>query len=150
MRDHAPACMSRALNGKQTRSQSKRIGASAMSEKVVLVCDPGIDGAFAVALAVFDPNLDVLGLAATPGNVSADQATKNIHILIEQLDPPRWPRLGEAPAVNFGFDGAKLHSPGGLGNTDFPVSTLHNLPSSEKLLWELLRQFPGEITIVCM
>jgi inosine-uridine nucleoside N-ribohydrolase len=121
-----------------------------MSEKVVLVCDPGIDGAFAVALAVFDPNLDVLGLAATAGNVSAEQATKNIHILIEQLDPPRWPRLGEAPAVNYGIDGAKLHGPGGLGNTDFPVSTLHNLPSSEKLLYELLRQYPDELTIVCM
>jgi len=121
-----------------------------MREKVVLVCDPGIDGAFAVALAVFDPNLEVLGLAATAGNVSAEQATKNIHILIEQLDPPRWPRLGEATPANYGIDGAKLHGPGGLGSTDFPVSTLHNLPSSEKLLHETLRQYPGEITIVCM
>jgi inosine-uridine nucleoside N-ribohydrolase len=121
-----------------------------MSEKVILVCDPGIDGAFAVALAVFDPRLEVLGLAATAGNVSAEQATKNIHILIEQLDPPRWPRLGEAPPVTYDSDGTKLHGPGGLGNTNFPVSTLHNLPSSEKLLFELLRQFPGEITVVCM
>ena len=64
-----------------------------MSEKIVLVSDPGIDGAFAVSLALFDPNLEVLGLAATPGNVTAEQATHNVHVLIEQLDPPRWPRL---------------------------------------------------------
>lgn len=121
-----------------------------MSEKVILVCDPGIDGAFAVALAVFDPNLEVVGLAATAGNVSAEQATRNIHILIEQLDPPRWPRLGEAPAVAYESHGTELHGPGGLGNTDFPVSTLHNLPTSEKLLHELLRQHPGEVTVVCM
>ena len=121
-----------------------------MGEKVILVCDPGIDGAFAVALAVFDPSLEVLGLAATAGNVSAEQATNNIHILIEQLDPPRWPRLGEAPPVAYDSDGTKLHGPGGLGNTDFPVSTLHNLPTSEKLVHELLRQHPGEVTMVCM
>jgi inosine-uridine nucleoside N-ribohydrolase len=121
-----------------------------MSNKVVLICDPGIDGAFAVALALFDPALEVLGLAATAGNVSAEQATANIHILIEQLDPPRWPRLGEAPKVAYDIDGAKLHGPSGLGNTSFPVSTLHNLPSSEKLLFELIRQYPHEIIVVCM
>src|SRR5262245_35831682 len=121
-----------------------------MSEKVILVCDPVIDGAFAVALAVFDPDLEVLGLAATAGNVSAEQATKNIHILIEQLDPPRWPRLGEAPAAAYDMDGTRLHGQGGLGSTSFPVSTLHNLPTSEKLLIELIRQYPRELTIVCM
>jgi len=121
-----------------------------MAEKVILLCDPGIDGAFAVALALFDPALDVLGLAATAGNVSAEQATKNIHILIEQLDPPRWPRLGEAPAVAYDSDGTKLHGANGLGNTNFPVSTLHNLPTSEKLIYDLLRQHPNEVTVVCM
>src|SRR2546423_2024416 len=99
-----------------------------MSEKVILVADPGIDGAFAVALALFDPNLEVLSLAATAGNVSAEQATTNIHILIEQLDPPRWPRLGEAPKIEYDINGTQLHGPGGLGATSFPVSTLHNLP----------------------
>ena len=46
-----------------------------MTEKIILVADPGIDGAFAVALALHDPTLEVLGLAATAGNVSAEQAT---------------------------------------------------------------------------
>ena len=65
-----------------------------MMRKVVLVTDPGIDGAFAVALALLDPDLDVLGVAASAGNVSAEQATKNVQTLVEQIDPPRWPRLG--------------------------------------------------------
>jgi len=121
-----------------------------MAQKVVIICDPGIDGAFAVALALFDPRVEVLGLAATAGNVSAEQATKNIHILIEQLDPPRWPRLGEAPAVEYEQDGTTLHGPTGLGNTSFPVSTLHNLLSSEKLICDLIKQHPREVTVVCM
>ena len=56
--------------------------------------DPGIDGAVAVALALLDPDIDLLGLAATAGNVPPEQATRNVHILIEQLDPARWPRSG--------------------------------------------------------
>jgi inosine-uridine nucleoside N-ribohydrolase len=121
-----------------------------MAQKVMFICDPGIDGAFAIALALFDPKLEVLGLAATAGNVSADQATKNVHILIEQLDPPRWPRIGEAPPVEYELNGVTLHGPTGLGNTGFPVSTLHNLLSSEKLLCDQIKLYPHEITVVCM
>ena len=121
-----------------------------MAQKVVLICDPGIDGAFAIALALYDPELEVVGMLATPGNVPADQATKNLRIVMDQLDPPRWPRLGAAPAVEYGIDGTKLHGPLGLGNTDFPCAALHHLPASEKLLVELVRQYPHELTVICM
>jgi len=89
-------------------------------------------------------------MLATAGNVSADQATKNMRIVLDQLDPPRWPRLGAAPAVDYGIDGTKLHGPLGLGNTDFPCVSLHHLPASEKLLGELVRQYPDELTLICM
>src|SRR5262245_15931860 len=105
-----------------------------MSTKIVLINDPGIDGAFAVALALFDPELEVVGLLATPGNVPGDQSTKNLRIILDQLDPPRWPRIGSAPDVDYGIDGAKLHGPQGLGNTDFPCASLHHLIPSEKML----------------
>lgn len=121
-----------------------------MAEKVVIIADPGIDGAFAIALALFDSNLEVLGLGATGGNVSPEQATKNIHILVDQLDPPRWPRLGEAPPIAYDIDGRSMHGPTGLGNTDFPAAVLHNIPASEKLLGDLVRQFPHEVTVACL
>ncbi len=121
-----------------------------MTQKVVLICDPGIDGAFAIALALNDPELEVVAMLATPGNVSAVQATKNLRIIVDQLDPPRLPRLGAAPDVDYGLDGTKLHGPLGLGHTDFPCASLHHLPASEKLLVELVRQYPHELTIICM
>ena len=121
-----------------------------MSQKVVLINDPGIDGAFALALALNDPELEVVGMLATPGNIPADQATKNLRIILDQVDPPRWPRLGAAPDVDYGMDGTKLHGPLGLGHTDFPCAALHHLPPSEKLLGDLVRQFPKELTIICM
>src|SRR5437660_12610597 len=119
-----------------------------MMRKVIVIADPGIDGAFAVALALRDPELDVLGLAATAGNVSADQATKNVQILVEQIDPPRWPRIGSALPVDYEVDGTHIHGPGGLGGVSFPCAQLHHQHSSDKLVIDLVRQHPGDVTIV--
>ncbi|HEY1377591.1 MAG TPA: nucleoside hydrolase [Gemmataceae bacterium] len=119
-----------------------------MPQRVVLIADPGIDTAFAVALALNDPALDVVGLLATPGNVPAEQATQNVHILIEQLDPPRWPRLGAAPPIIYDSDGTDLHGPGGLGGVTFPCVKKHTPVASDKQLVELVHEFPRQVTVV--
>jgi inosine-uridine nucleoside N-ribohydrolase len=121
-----------------------------MARKVVLVTDPGIDGAFATSLALLDPELDVLGLAATAGNVAAEVATRNVQILIEQVDPPRWPQRGAALPVQYEIDGENLHGPGGLGGVDFPYAELHHLHSSDKVICDLVRMHPREVTVILM
>mgnify|MGYP002045541542 CR=1 FL=1 len=67
-----------------------------MAKKVIIDVDPGIDDALALAIALFDPGLDVLAVTATGGNVSPEQATTNLQALIAYLDPPRTPRIGIA------------------------------------------------------
>jgi inosine-uridine nucleoside N-ribohydrolase len=119
-----------------------------MPQRVVLIADPGIDTAFAVALALNDPTLDVLALLATPGNVPAEQATQNVHILIEQLDPPRWPRLGGAPPVVYDMDATDFHGPGGLGGITFPCVKKHSPVSSDRQLVDLVREYPRQISVV--
>src|SRR6266478_4185681 len=121
-----------------------------MARKVILLADPGIDGAFAISLALNDRNLDVLCLAATAGNVPAAQATQNVHILVEQMDPPRWPRFGAALPVEYDVDGTRLHGPGGLGGLTFPCAELHHLHPSDKLIVDLARQFPKEIDVIVL
>jgi inosine-uridine nucleoside N-ribohydrolase len=121
-----------------------------MAHPVIIVADPGIDGAFAIALALQDPSLDVIGLAATSGNVDAEQATRNIHVIVEQLDPPRWPRLGAALTVEYETHGRALHGPGGLGGVEFPVAKLHHPHPSDKLLYDLIRQYPEEVTVIVL
>jgi inosine-uridine nucleoside N-ribohydrolase len=121
-----------------------------MMRKIIVVADPGIDGAFAIVLALYDPDLDVLGLAASAGNISAEQATKNVQTVVEQVDPPRWPRLGAAVTVDYGTDGTRLHGPGGLGGLDFPCAQLHHQHSSDKLLIDLARQNPKDVTVVAL
>src|SRR5271166_2504265 len=121
-----------------------------MARKVILVTDAGIDGAFAGALALFAPELEVVGLAATAGNVSAELATRNIHILVEQLDPPRWPRLGAALSVEYDVDARALHGPNGLGGVDFPCVPLHHPHAADKLLSDLVHLYPKEVAILLL
>src|SRR6202008_674342 len=119
-----------------------------MSRKIVLIADPGIDTAFAVARALNDPNLDVIGLLPSAGNVSADQATANVHTLIDVLDPPKWPRLAAALPVRYEGDGQALHGPGGLGGVSFPTPPRHTLHPADKVLVELAREHPRQATVI--
>ena len=121
-----------------------------MGRKVILVCDPGIDGAFALALGLHDPDLEILAVAATAGNVNATQATENVHVIIEQTDPARWPRIGAALPVEYDVDGRKLHGPGGLGGGSFLCAKLHHPHASDKLLTDMVRLYPKEVTVVVM
>src|SRR5215213_11459696 len=117
-----------------------------MAQKVIIVADPGIDTAFAVALALHDPDLDVVGLVASAGNIPADRATQNVHLLINAIDPPRWPRLGAALHVEYEQDGTKLHGPDGLGGIGLPPVTLHQPTPGDKVIVELVRAHPREVT----
>lgn len=123
-----------------------------MARKVIIDCDPGIDDAVALALALFDPRLDVVAITACAGTVDADQATQNVRALVERLDPPRIPRIGAALDPELGAavsNGTLLHGEDGLGNAHWePVERQHSMPS-DKLIADQLRAAPGDVTIVC-
>ncbi len=120
-----------------------------MARKVILDVDPGIDDALAVALAMYDPRLEVIAITATGGSVSPQQATLNVQTIVEQLDPPRLPRLGAALVDNpLPEDERQLHGVDGLGNAGFPVAALHNMHPADKVLCDEVRAAPEEITII--
>ncbi|WP_020473512.1 nucleoside hydrolase [Zavarzinella formosa] len=121
-----------------------------MPQKCIIIGDPGIDTAFAMSLALHDSTLDLLGLVATPGNVTAEQATKNVHLLINAVDPPKWPRLGAALSIDYEMDGTRLHGTDGLGNVGFPPVSLHQPTPGDKLIVELVRQHPHEVIILVL
>jgi len=123
-----------------------------MARKVIIDCDPGIDDALALSLALFDQRLEVIAITACAGTVDADQATQNIRAIVERLDPPRIPRIGSALDPELGAavsNGTLLHGDDGLGNTKWePVLRQHTVPS-DKLISDCLRTYPGEVTILC-
>ena len=121
-----------------------------MPRKVILIADPGIDTAFAVALALNDPNLDVVGLLPTAGNVSAEQATANVHTLIDVIDPPKWPKLAAALPARYDANGLALHGPGGLGGVSFPSAMRHTLHPADRVLCELAHEHPRQVTVISL
>ncbi|HZL91420.1 MAG TPA: nucleoside hydrolase [Pirellulaceae bacterium] len=123
-----------------------------MPRKVIIDCDPGIDDAVALTMALFDSRLEVAAVTAVAGNVDADQATRNVQAIIEQLDPPRMPRIGSASSSEnsrapFAY---QIHGKDGLGNAGLAVSELVRQHPSEKLICDEVKAAPGEVTIICL
>src|ERR1700689_2871691 len=123
-----------------------------VTKKVILDVDPGTDDAVALAIALFDPQIEVVAVTAVGGNVLPDQATRNLQVIIEQLDPPRWPRLGVASLPDDGLPAnmANLYGADGLGNAQFAVAELVQRHPSEKVICDEIKLAPDEITIVSL
>ena len=123
-----------------------------MPKKVILDVDPGIDDAMALCMALFDPRLEVVAVTAVGGNVPPAQATRNVQAIIEQLDPPRWPRIGAASLPDQGLpvDGRHLHGIDGLGGADFDVAELRSPHPSEKIICDEINSAPEAVTIVAL
>jgi inosine-uridine nucleoside N-ribohydrolase len=123
-----------------------------MARKVILDVDPGIDDAMALCVALSNPEWDVVAVTAVAGNVPAAQATRNVQAVIEQLDPPRWPRLGAAsePDNHVAADRGNLYGSDGLGGASFVVAERQHLLPSEKVICDHVRDAPHEVTIVAL
>jgi len=122
-----------------------------MARKVILDVDPGIDDAVAMCLALATPELDVLAITAVGGNVQADQATRNVQAIVEQLDPPRWPRLGAASSDQMlRIDARHLFGTDGFCGAHFPCAELHHQRPSVKVISDEVRAAPGDVTIIAL
>jgi non-specific riboncleoside hydrolase len=123
-----------------------------MTRKIIIDCDPGIDDAAALAMALFDPRLEVLAITACSGTVEAERSTQNVQALIELLDPPKHPRLGAAtdPEDAAMEDGRFLHGEDGLGNIGLSPMGRQHLLASEKLIAEQIRAHFGQVTLLCL
>ena len=123
-----------------------------MARKILIDCDPGIGDAVALAIALFDPRLDVVAITGTEGAATADCVNRNIQAIIDQLDPPRFPRLGVAHAIGAPVGGTEfcLDGSDGLGNSDFRVSQLHHRHPAEKVIHDVVRLHPEQLTILCL
>lgn len=123
-----------------------------MPKKVLIDCDPGLDDAVALCLALFDPRLEVVAITATAGNIDAHQATTNVITLLDQLDPPKWPRIGAASVSDQvpSADARHIHGNDGLGDVGLVGTELHNQHPAEKVIAEALREHPGEVSIIAI
>lgn len=86
-----------------------------MALPVILDCDPGIDDAFSIAMAVASDDLDVLGLTTTYGNVGLAHTTTNALRVLDWLgaDIPVYPGVDRALLGDL-VDASEYHGATGL------------------------------------
>lgn len=87
--------------------------------KVIIDCDPGIDDALAIILALKSKEIEVVGITAVSGNVESVQGAKNalkVLKLLGRLDIPVY--LGESKPIKRELVTAQdTHGEDGLGET---------------------------------
>lgn len=127
------------------------------NHKLIIDADPGIGDAVAIALALSDPDLEVIALTACGGLVSGEQAYRNLQTIVSLVDPPLWPRFGwsELPAARAHDSPAlsgilKGHGRTGLGECETITAPLHQPHDSARLLVELVHQHPDEVTLLTL
>lgn len=132
-----------------------------MPQKLIIDADPGIGDALAIAVALADPELDLLALTAVAGCVPLAQAWRNLQAIVESIDPPKWPRIGVGhPGQRYREAGEpqlkwqqllrSLNGPEGLGEWDATAAELHHPKDAVKFMTELSRQYPNEIVLLTL
>lgn len=129
-----------------------------MPQKIIIDADPGIGDALAILTALVDPSLDVRAVTAAAGSVSGLQATRNLQYLVDLVDPPKHPRIGqsELPAIAGRFTPGDIPTRhnffglNGLGDVPVEVPDLHNRRESAKLIVDLVREFPHETRLLAL
>ncbi len=124
-----------------------------MPEKIIIDTDPGIDDAMAIFFAMSSPELELLGLTTTFGNVSVERATENALHLVEIAGISIPVAIGEAvpfvqaplPFPDF------VHGADGFGNLNLPQPKGQpiELGAAEFIIKTVL-QNPHEITLIAI
>lgn len=95
----------------------------ASKRKIIVDCDPGIDDAFALALAAANlETFDVLGITTVSGNLPIEQTTENalrLSVFYGMKDIPVAVGAG-VPLVRTPLTAVAVHGVNGLGNVDIP------------------------------
>ena len=123
--------------------------------RVIYDTDPGVDDAMALYYALAPPDIKVLGVTTTFGNVTVAQAACNALYLLALAGRGEIPvtqgvaaplvKRGEAPPQH-------IHGADGLGNLPRRVVTNNKLDArtSAQFIVDMARQHPGEITVVAV
>jgi inosine-uridine nucleoside N-ribohydrolase len=121
---------------------------------VIYDTDPGVDDAMALYFALAHPDIELVGITTTFGNVTVEQAAANALYLCEiaGYDIPvtqgvgsPWVKPGEAPPDH-------IHGADGLGNLPHrtaPSRRLDPRPSAQFIV-DMAREYPGQITLVAV
>ena len=123
-------------------------------QPLIIDCDPGIDDAIAILLALASPELDVLAITTVAGNAPLANTTTNglrVLDLVRHADLPL-AAGADRPLVRIpGGDSSETHGETGLDGSELPAPSRGS--SSEHavdLIARLALERPGEVTLAAV
>lgn len=123
--------------------------------KLILDLDTGIDDAMALAYAVGSPDLELIGVTGTYGNVYTKVGVQNVLNLLEMMGKPEIPVfLGEKKALTQDVFvrhevSARIHGENGVGQVELPVAAEHaSKMDAVDFIIESVKKYGKELVIV--
>jgi purine nucleosidase len=95
---------------------------------LIIDCDPGVDDAIALLLALASPSLEVLAITTVAGNVSVGTTYDNAHRICALVNRPEVPIYAGCPRplVRSPIFAADVHGENGLGGVVLPDAPLQH------------------------
>lgn len=121
-------------------------------KKVILDCDPGIDDALALMLALSSPELEICGITTVSGNVPSEQGARNALRTLRFMNRLEIPVYcgAEKPLVRDYVSAEDTHGADGLGESDIPpVQGVSWRPGAVDFILNTLRTTPS-LTIIAI
>lgn len=121
---------------------------------IIIDTDPGVDDAIAILMALHRPELNVIGLTTTFGNVHVAQASENAFKLLEiakRTEIPVAQGLSQPLEGSFLSPADFVHGADGFGNAQFSKSNrlIHSLSAAEFILQQS-EKYDGDLSIVTL
>jgi inosine-uridine nucleoside N-ribohydrolase len=133
---------------------SSRVNAVMVSQPLIIDCDPGIDDAIAILLALASPELDLLAITTVAGNVPLANTTANGLRVLDMVGRPDLPLAAgaERPLVRVpSDDSSETHGETGLDGSNLPeASRAAAGEHAVDLIARLALERPGEITLAAV
>lgn len=128
--------------------------ASLAQRKVVIDCDPGVDDAMELILAIQSPEIEIVGITITCSDANIVQRTKNALRIVE-LSGRNIPVFQGAlnPLVVDPLPAGRniIHGDDLLGNTNQPEPKISaQQKTAAQFLVDIAKKYPGQITILAL
>jgi purine nucleosidase len=121
-------------------------------ESVLIDCDPGVDDALALILALSAASMDVAGITTVDGNVGIEHTTRNTFTVLELCGQDVAVHRGaERPFRRAAMPWSKAHGADGLGEVGrVPAHVDTEAEDAKDFLIRVTAEAPGEHTLVAL
>lgn len=120
---------------------------------IIIDTDPGIDDAIAIAIALYNEELDIKLFTTVAGNVSVDKVTNNLLKLLNFWNSNIPVAKGACePLIEPFVDASNVHGSSGMDGYDFPEPRTENLLKEHAVeaMRRVILTSEEKITLVCI